>query len=228
MANTWEDFRRQNDLLGASHRGLQLQLIGQWLRESKSLSDRIEASAYGETPPSLLETVFQALAPMPGELFVDLGCGGGNVCAAALKHTQRVLGIERNPELFKAAKAFLPDNWADLELRCADFLETDWSEADVAYMASARFPASLLDALSKRVEDAPRLRAVACLGRPLGLGESWVREIRGQWPVVWNSGEDEQQEPLHLYLRKGNSLPASGRAHLNRFKIRKVYFRSRE
>lgn len=201
MSTTWEDFRRHHDLLGASHRGLQLQLIGQWMRESKSLSDRIEASAYGETPPGVIGALFEALAPKPGELFVDLGCGGGNVCGEALKRKQRVLGIERNPQLFKAAKAFLAGDWADLELRCADFLESDWSEADLAYMASARFPDSLLEALSRRVEETPSLRAVACLGRPLELGESWVNETRGRWPVVWNPGEEVQQETLHLYLR---------------------------
>jgi SAM-dependent methyltransferase len=200
-AGVWEEFRGENDLLGASHRGLQCQLIGEWMRESKILPDRIESSAYGETPPIVMGAMLDALAVEFDELFVDLGCGGGNVCAAALRRQARVLGIERNPELIKAARAFLIEKWAPLELRCADFLETDWSEAEVAYTASTRFPDSVLEALARRAEAAPRLRAMACLGRPLVLGGSWREEIHGEWPVVWNPGEEVQQEPLFVYFR---------------------------
>ncbi len=171
------------------------------MRESKSLPDRIESSAYGETPPIVIGAMLDALAVERDELFVDLGCGGGNVCLAALRRQARVLGIERNPELIKAARAFLPEKWAPLELRCADFLETDWSEAEVAYTTSTRFPDSVLEALARRTEEAPWLRALACLGRPLALGDSWRQEMRGEWPVIWNPGEEVQQEPLFLYCR---------------------------
>jgi SAM-dependent methyltransferase len=202
----WKEFRAAHDLLEASHRGLQRTLIPNWLSQPKALSERIDSSAYGETPPELIEMIVDALAPAAGELFVDLGCGGGNVCWAVLARGARVLGIERNPELVAAAQAFFgsraPGFGDDtVELRCADFLETDWSTARTAYSTTARFSAATLARLAQRAELALGLRAIACLGRPLPLADPWSLQSLGRWPIVWNPGEATLCEPLWLYRR---------------------------
>lgn len=199
----WERFRAEHNLLEAAQSGLQLHLIPSWVRQGgdRSFAERVESSAYGETPPDLLEKLLDILAPRPGELFVDLGCGAGNVCAAVLARGIRVLGIERNPELAKAARAYLgaapADRW---EFREADFLDTDWSHANLAYATTTRFPDSLLETLAERLERAPHLRAIAGLGRPFPLG--WTRRDLGEHLVRWNPGGDYRWEHLYLHCRE--------------------------
>lgn len=203
----WEAFRAQRNLLEASHRGLQQQLIPAWVRQTGSprarqrFSDRVQACAYGETPAYLVEAVLDLLAPAPDELFVDLGCGAGNVCAAALARGARVLGIEQNPELAGAARGFLATapvaRWRLVE---GDLLENSWSDANLAYATTVRFPNSLLQAIADRAEQAPRLRAVVCLGRPLPL--SWATRELGERLVCWNPGENHRWEPLFWYGRE--------------------------
>lgn len=202
--SNWEEFRAAQDLLEASHRGLQRELIPAWVKEARGprsrmkFSDLVEASAYGETPPYVIEAVLDAMNPQPGELFVDLGCGAGNVCAAATARGAHALGIERNPELARAARAFL-DGAEHWEFREADFLETDWSQARLAYATTLRFPDSVLQSIAELAEASPGLRAVACLGRPLPL--AWSVQGLGYRFVRWNPGEDYRTEELYLYSR---------------------------
>lgn len=204
----WEDFRAGCDLLEASHRGLQHRLIPTWVRETGTprardrFSDRVQACAYGETPPYLVQVVLDLLAPGPDDLFVDLGCGGGNVCAAALARGARVLGIEQNPELAAACRRYLDSAPAQQwELREEDFLVSDWSAATLAYTTSTRFPDTLLQALARRVEHAAGLRALVALGRPLPL--AWSCRELGERVVCWNPGENPRWEPLYLYRKEG-------------------------
>lgn len=198
---SWELFRAEHDLLDSAHRGLQLQLIPAWVRQGdRALSERIESSAYGETPLDLIEKLLDILAPRPGELFVDLGCGAGNVCSAVLARGLRALGIERNPQLARAARAYLaeapPDRW---EFREADFLESPWSQAHLAYATTTRFPDSVLQGIAQRAEESPHLRAVACLGRAIPL--SWPQRDLGEHLVRWNPLENYRWERLYLYSR---------------------------
>jgi SAM-dependent methyltransferase len=204
--HNWDSFRSEHDLLEASHRGLQRELIPVWFREARgpgagiSFSDRIDASAYGETPPYVVEALLDIMQPGPEELFVDLGCGAGNVCAAVLARGARALGIERNPELARAARAFMAEAPAERwELREADFLETDWSAAHLAYATTLRFPPAVLQAVAERAEASPHLRAIAGLGRRLPL--SWPEQDLGYRFVRWNPGEDYRTEQLYLYSR---------------------------
>lgn len=203
---SWRKFRQVHDLLELSHRGLQRQLIPEWLRTSADLSDRIESSAYGETPPSVVELVLDALEIELDDVFLDLGCGGANVTARALARGAVVLAIERNPELAAAARSFLPNLCQTrLQLRCADFLETDWGHAEVAYTVSARYPAAVTEQLARKVHQTSTLRAVACLGRPLPLPPEWSQRSLGQHAFAWNPGEQILSEPLFLYRRNSRA-----------------------
>ncbi len=211
----WRAFLAGGSLSEASQQGLQEQMIPAWVRRPEetllgfSFADRAQASAYGETPPYLIEAILDRLAPQPDELFVDLGCGGGNVCAAVLARGARVLGIEANPELANAARAFLrnapPDRCQFLE---ADFLQADWSPAHIAYATTARFPDSLLRAIADRAEQAVHLRAFAALGRPLPM--DWPVQEQFERLVCWNPGENPRWEQLYLYHRQDGPKDACG------------------
>lgn len=210
---SWNAFRAGHDLLAASHRGLQRDLIPRWLTSPKTLSDKIESSAYGETPNLLIGRVLDLLDSQRGERFLDLGCGGGNVLAEALGRGLRVLGLERNPQLLAAARQYF-EGHPDVQLEEGDFLDHGWDDVQLAYATTARFPAALLEALSRKVQDSPPLlRAVACLGRPLPLtSESWSEETHGLHPVVWNAGEQPMNELLFVYRRRLTT--SSGRRNL--------------
>ncbi len=193
------------DLLAASHRGLHRHLIPTWLQTPKLLSENIENSAYGETPSEIIGSVFDRLDLQPKELLVDLGCGGGNVLHAALVRGARALGIERNPELFRAAQQALK-TWPDnvLSLLCQDFLQTDceWGHADIAYATTARFTPKVLRRLAGRLCDpSSRIRAVACLGRPFALSEGWSQNDPLLVQIMWNPGERLLEERLYVYRR---------------------------
>ena len=181
-------------------------MIPAWVRHGEearakiAFGDRAQACAYGETPPYLIEALLDRLAPGPDELFVDLGCGAGNVCAAVLARGAKVLGIELNPELARAARSFLrtapPDRCKFLE---ADFLEVDWGQANLAYATTLRFPDSLLQAIAHRAEQAAHLRAFAVLGQPLPL--SWSVLEHSERLVCWNPGENPRWETLYLHFQ---------------------------
>lgn len=206
----WRVFGARRDLLQASQRGLHDQMIPAWVlhrentQPSLSFADRAQASAYGETPAYLIEALLDRLAPGPDELFVDLGCGAGNVCAAVLARGAKVLGIEANPKLASAARLFLRSAPRD---RCwfqeADFLQVDWSQANLAYATTARFPDSLLQAVADRAEQAVALRAFAALGRPLPL--NWPVQEQSERLVCWNPGENPRWEQLYLYMQNPRS-----------------------
>ena len=195
-------------------------MIPAWVRQPEdaetalSFADRAQASAYGETPAYLIEALLDRLAPGPDELFVDLGCGAGNVCAAVLARGARVLGVEVNPELANAARIFLggaPPGRCRIQE--ADFLHVDWSQAHLAYATTARFPDSLLQAITDRAEQAAKFRAFAVLGQPLAL--SWPVQERFECLVCWNPGENPRWEMLYLYLRSpvvSDFAPAEGAA----------------
>lgn len=192
---------RPEELLELSHRGLQRALIPGWLKQRLPLSDLIASSAYGETPSAVVELLLEALGVTDGVRFVDLGCGGGTVCAAAYARGAAVLGIERNPELWDAARQIYAELLGPrLELLCVDFLQCDWGCAQLAYTTTTAFPHPVLGALAQRVERS-NLQAIACLGRPLPLSPTWAHHTLGAHPVIWNPGEPPLQETAHLYRR---------------------------
>lgn len=208
-------FSEHNDAanhLAASHRGLHRHLIPTWLKTPKTLSENIENSAYGETPSDVVDFVLDQVGLKPGELFVDLGCGGGRVLHAVLLRGGRVLGVERNPELFQAASIALT-TWSEkvVDLVCRDFLDTEcrWHHADIVYATTARFTQSVQLRLAERLQDpACRTRAVACLGRPLPLKVAWSQMEPSLWEIRWNPGESPLEESLYLYQRVERPLPS--------------------
>ncbi len=55
--------------------------------------------------PRLGDTVLALLAPQPGELILDLGCGDGVLTARIAEAGANVIGLDASPEMVEAARA---------------------------------------------------------------------------------------------------------------------------
>jgi SAM-dependent methyltransferase len=55
--------------------------------------------------PALGDAVLQRLAPQPGELILDVGCGDGALTARIAAAGARVIGLDSSPEMVEAARA---------------------------------------------------------------------------------------------------------------------------
>jgi SAM-dependent methyltransferase len=55
--------------------------------------------------PALGDAVLQLLAPRPGELILDVGCGDGVLTERIAKAGARVIGLDSSPEMVEAARA---------------------------------------------------------------------------------------------------------------------------
>ena len=55
--------------------------------------------------PALGDAVLQLLAPQPGELILDVGCGDGALTERIAAAGARVIGLDSSPEMVEAARA---------------------------------------------------------------------------------------------------------------------------
>jgi SAM-dependent methyltransferase len=55
--------------------------------------------------PALGDAVLQMLAPRPGELILDVGCGDGALTMRIAEAGARVIGLDSSPEMVEAARA---------------------------------------------------------------------------------------------------------------------------
>ena len=55
--------------------------------------------------PALGDAVLQLLAPQPGELILDVGCGDGALTARIAAAGAQVIGLDSSPEMVEAARA---------------------------------------------------------------------------------------------------------------------------
>lgn len=199
------DFKNQYDLLEQSHTGLQRDLIPRWMAEGCSdLGHRIDSSAYGESPHSLVERAFKQVELGPEDRFLDLGCGAGNILLLAGQFTHEVFGLERNPRLCRAGRTLFASLDLDPQrLVEADFLSAEWPDPTVVYLASARFGAHTLQALARRI-DKSKIRAVVSLGSEPPLEPSRWRVLETSVHLIeWNLGEALLEESMTIYQRRG-------------------------
>src|SRR6202043_2259805 len=49
------------------------------------------------------------LAPQPGERILDIGCGTGHLTAQIAESGARLVGVDRSPEMVKAARKVYPN-----------------------------------------------------------------------------------------------------------------------
>jgi protein-L-isoaspartate(D-aspartate) O-methyltransferase len=118
----------------------------------------------------------ELLQPEPGDVVLDVGGGSGYHAAALGLLANRVISIERQPELVEAARRSLASAGAEnVQMICGDGAR-GWSEAapyeviNVAAAVRGRVPAPLKDQLAEGG------RMVVPVGRWRQWLELWRRE----------------------------------------------------
>ena len=107
--------------------------------------------------PQLGEAALQLLAPQPGELILDIGCGDGVLTARVLEAGARVIGLDSSEEMVEAARgrgidAFLADaETLELEKQVERFGRFDavFSNAALHWMTDADAVATGIFAMLK-------------------------------------------------------------------------------
>lgn len=131
----------------------------------RRLSYEDKSLTYGEVAPSSFKEILDAVSPKPTDNFYDLGSGTGKAVFLArfLYDFAKTIGIEKLDDLYHASKDVLARY--DREFRPmlplekqhqfidfihADFLEYDFSDADVIFVHSTCFYDELMANLERR------------------------------------------------------------------------------
>ncbi len=139
----------------------------------------------------------EAVAPEPGQLLVDLGCGDGRVLRSACRRYQvRAEGYELNPMAYLKAR-LLSMGHAAVRIHLKNFWKADLSAADI--VCCYLFPDVMVPlAFKLRDELKPGAIVVSC-NFPLP-GFSPDRILR--------PGNSRTNDPIYIYRIKGASVPA--------------------
>ena len=128
----------------------------------RTFLDKIEYT-YGEVSAIHFSPILEYVNPQPGEVFIDLGCGGGrpqSIAALFYPDLKMARGIEILTKLCdlaretttnvknNAAKAGLQA--APMEVIEADILQSDWSEGDIVYSSSVCFTDILTEGIADK------------------------------------------------------------------------------
>jgi predicted O-methyltransferase YrrM len=143
------------------------------------------------TPPELAREKLRLAGVQPGETVFDLGCGdGAPLIIAAREFEARGVGIEVRPELIEESRQAIQTAGLEeqIELRCEDFMDSDFSEADVIFIYLTR---GSMGPLSLKLEN-ELSSGTRIVTHTFDL-PAWTVEVHTQRP--------DQQGQLHdLYL----------------------------
>lgn len=79
----------------------------------------------------------EALAPRPGERWLDVGCGSGNLAELAAGAGARVTGIDLSPRLIDVARSRAEDGGYEIEYRVGDAENLDVEDASFDKVVSS-------------------------------------------------------------------------------------------
>jgi len=122
---------------------------------------KIGALTWGETCFKSLAIMLGHVGAKEGESFLDLGAGLGKVLCAAhlLVDFKECVGIElieamaeKGQDLCAEFEGKARRHEGTLEMKAGDFLQHDWSNADVVFANASMFPKDLLKAIAKNMD----------------------------------------------------------------------------
>ena len=180
------------------------------------------AETYGEITADGMKALAARVLMGPSDSFADLGSGCGRAVLQALTNfdVASACGIElaeSRHELALQALAALPAEQASrARFLCGDCAAADaWqsggalADATVVYVASLCFGDELMQRLSERLVESPRVRTVATL-KPFagGLGGGFVavdppEACEMSWTALRPNehGDGDTTQPVYLYAR---------------------------
>lgn len=97
------------------------------------------AGAFEEVAPGIRdvhETLVEALGPHPGELWLDVGCGAGNLAELAAGAGASVTGIDLSPRLVEVAKERAAAEGYEIDYRVGDAESLDVGDASFDVVVS--------------------------------------------------------------------------------------------
>ena len=98
------------------------------------------AGAFEDVAESIADmhvALIEALAPQPGERWLDVACGAGNVAELAAGTGARVTGIDLSPRLIEVAKARADAGGYEIEYRVGDVEQLDAGDASFDVVVSS-------------------------------------------------------------------------------------------
>lgn len=165
----WKHIKRTEHLFKELYRHVRGKAISNLTR--RLLKIQSDEFIYGEIEFPSFYLILEKVKPQVGEIFYDLGSGSGKaVFAAALSFDfAKAYGIEFLPALYRKAQeqkvkcrnliqsqhlAFQDvylKKWAGIAFLNESFLETDFSDADIIYIAATCFEDKTWTALIKKL-----------------------------------------------------------------------------
>lgn len=171
-----------------------------------SLKDREELSPkdnmayiYGEVTFYSFVTILEKTEPQPGEIFYDLGSGGGKAVfiAGLVFDFAKVVGIERLKGLYDLTvklkeklltmpelKTYFPNKNLQIEFINSDFLEVDISEVNVLFINATCFKHTFWDAIIGKLVKLKAGTKVIVSGNYLNVG-GYELIYSGQHLMSW-------------------------------------------
>ncbi|KAB2344713.1 methyltransferase domain-containing protein [Actinomadura rudentiformis] len=109
---------------------------------------------------------YELLAPAPGALVVDVGCGAGRAVTELAGQGVRAVGVDISEEMIAAAR----HRWPDRDFRLGSAFELPFHDGEVSgYRADKVFHA--LDDSARAISEAQRVLAPG--GRIVLIGQDW-------------------------------------------------------
>lgn len=154
-------------------RNIRTRLIEKWLRvstvhpadEQFSMDTHFaDGVAYEPVDYVLLHKFMKPLTLQRDDVIFDIGCGMGRaLCLFARRNVRACVGIEFNDRLADIAKANtarLRGRHTQVEVRCGDAIEADYSTGTVFWLFNP-FGAKTMQSVLERIEQSVRTRARA-------------------------------------------------------------------
>jgi SAM-dependent methyltransferase len=113
------------------------------------------------------------LAPLPGEVILDVGCGVGlnfETIRDAIGPSGRLIGVELNPRMLEMARARIERHgWTNVEL-----VQADVAEADIPVTADGTLLCAVHDVMRSPAALANVLRHLRARARIVAGGPKWT------------------------------------------------------
>ena len=141
--------------------------------------------------------LFSLLAPQPGEIILDLGCGTGHLTKAIADAGAGVIGLDSSSAMIERAHALYPD---------VRFVQADARDFEFAQPFDAVFSNATLHWIPEAG------RVAVCVARALKRGGRFVAELggRGNVAAIIEAVRQAMRELVHVEVHHGWYFPSLG------------------